>query len=426
MHNKKVIALLVIALGIPVGMSGQDPYGLLYLEKEYQEIIERSNPPETAEDYYWKARALGQTGRIEGGINLLQEGLTAYLEEASLEMLLAEFLFNTGDYAGAKPLLIKYKAEHSYFMQLVRVLEFQSKRAEAIGLLNERMQQDSMNLEYIARLADNYYQADSLENALALYERLTGLNPRDQVALARQANILLQMQEFKASIAACDSALHIDSTNMTVQRIKGIASFRDSDFKTAAVIFQQLLASGDTTKATLKHLGISEIKNYDYHNAREHLLIAFRLDSMDHEISFFLGRAFLNSTMPDSGLYYLERADSLLQPDPEVLAAIYTEKVSIYGTMKEYDKAIENYEIAYTLSPKPEYLFYTASLYRYRLEDKAKALTYYSRFLEELPPPDEDVKQTLKNQGAISMKKIAEESVTELREELFFEGELKE
>lgn len=422
--HKRTTVLLVIVLGIALNMTAQNPYELLFLKKEYQEIIARSSPPLVTADYYWQARVLGQTGNIAEGIKIVQEGLATYPEDENLEMLLADFLYTTGDYAGTKPFLLKYSAQHAYFMQLVRVLEFQSERAEAIGLLNERMRADPTNIEYISRLADNYYQADSLEKALALYAQLSRLNPRDQVALARQANILLQLQEFEASIAVCDTALAIDSTNMTIRRIKGIASFRNSDFKTAARIFNVLLAAGDTTKATLKHLGISEIKNYDYHDARKHLLIAFRLDSMDHEISFFLGRAFLNSTMPDSGLYYLERADSLLQPDPEVLAAIYTEKVSIYGTLKQYDKAIENYETAYALSPKPEYLFFMASLYRYRLEDKAKALNYYTRFLEALPLPEQDAKQTLKNQGAISMKKVAEESVTALKEELFFEGVL--
>jgi tetratricopeptide (TPR) repeat protein len=426
MKHKRTFALLLIGLGIALQMPGQDPYELMFLKKEYQEIIARSSPPGVAEDYYWQARALGQTGGLEQGIKCLQEGLAAYPEAENLEMLLADFLYNTGDYAGAKPLLVKYSALHDSFMQLVRVLEFQSKRTEVICLLNERMQTDPTNIEYIARLADNYYQADSLGKALSLYEQLTRLNPRDQAALTRQANILLQLQQFEAAIAVCDRALAVDSTNMTIQRIKGIASFRDSDFRTAARIFLALLVDGDTTKATLKHLGISEIKNFNYHDAREHLLIAFRLDSLDHEISFFLGRAFLNSTMPDSGLYYLERADSLLQPDPEVLAAIYTEKVSIYGTLDQYEKAIECYEKAYALSPKPEYLFFMASLYRFRLEDKAKALTYYSRFLGALPPAMEDVKQTLKNQGTISMKKVAEESITALREELFFEGALKE
>lgn len=426
MHIKKVIAILIISMGISSFSSGQKPFELFFLQKEYDSIIEYTSTPEQIEDIYWRARALGQTGRIDAGVDLLQQGMTKFPDNAQLEMLLADYLYNMGDYAGAKPLLETYQDQHTVFMQLVRVLEFQSERDEAIRLLNERIQTDSQNIEYISRLADNYYQVDSLEKALSLYGQLSRLNPRDQVALARQANILLQLQQFKASISVCDSALAIDSTNMTIQRIKAIASFRDSDFKTSALIFQHLLAEGDTTKATLKHLGISEIKNYDYHAARKHLLLAFGLDSMDYEISFFLGRAFLNSTMPDSGLYYLERADSLLQPDPEVLAAIYTEKVSIYGTLNEYDKAIQNYEIAYALSPKPEYLFYMASLYRYRLEDKARALTCYTRFLEQLPPPDEQEKQTLKNQGAISMKKVAQESVAELREELFFEGNLEE
>ena len=162
----------------------------------------------------------------------------------------------------------------------------------------------------------------------------------------------------------------------------------------------------------------------EWHVGRDHLLQAFSLDSNDFETCFFLGRAFLNSRTQETGLLYLNRADSLLRPDPKVRAAVYVEKQSIYAAMKQYDSVLECYQAAYGLNPRAEYLFYIGSTYEYGLKDKRKAIEYYELFLSRLPPPKTvSDQQQGEGQFTVSMRKAAENAAARLREELFFEGE---
>lgn len=90
------------------------------------------------------------------------------------------------------------------------------------------------------------------------------------------------------------------------------------------------------------------------------------------------------------------------------------------------EKAIECYQHAYAYDPKPEYLFFMASIHQYDLDEPKKALDLYVLFLEKLPPPV-TIKDNpdLEGQTTISLRSAAENSIVSLKEELFFEGKLK-
>ncbi|MCW0484860.1 hypothetical protein [Gaoshiqia sediminis] len=185
-----------------------------------------------------------------------------------------------------------------------------------------------------------------------------------------------------------------------------------------------LLDQGDSGKFVLKNLGVSEFRNSMIKESREHLIMAYQVDSTDFEINYFLGKAYLNSPTPETGLYYLNRVDSLLQPDPKIISALYYDKQSIYSTIGKYNEALKCYEISYKYNPKPEYIFYIASLYQYKLDNKKKALEYYEHFLTLLPPKPESEHIYDEKQITVSLRKAAETNIIELKEELFFKGEL--
>jgi tetratricopeptide (TPR) repeat protein len=148
------------------------------------------------------------------------------------------------------------------------------------------------------------------------------------------------------------------------------------------------------------------------------------LDSNDYETCFFIGKAYLNSPTPEKGLFFYNRVDSLLQADPLIISTLYAEKQSIYSAINKYPEALNSYELAYKYNPKPEYLFFIASMYQNNLHDKKSAYTYYNRFIEQLPPKPDSEHIYDENQITVSLRKVAESNIEKLKEELFFEGEL--
>jgi tetratricopeptide (TPR) repeat protein len=278
----------------------------------------------------------------------------------------------------------------------------------------------------LEHLGDNYYQVDSIELAIREFLKILNINPNDQLNTVKLARLLIQNKNYTKAIEICDTGLKSDSTNKKLIKLKGIASYNKSDFQTSESCFKYLYENGDSTSFILKHLGISEFENSSFKTSKEHLLQAFQLDSNNFEVCYMLGRCYLNSTDPARGLYFFERVDSLLQPDPKILSALNSEKQSIYSTIEDYEKALACYQKAYEYNPKPEYIFYIASLYQNKLNNPKKAFENYERFLSLLPektntPSSDDIDE---NQMTISLKSVAERNMIKIKEELFFKEEL--
>jgi tetratricopeptide (TPR) repeat protein len=310
-------------------------------------------------------------------------------------------------------------------LKYVNILGFEREYKLAIDLLKERIKTDSLNIAYLSLLGDYYYQIDSLESSIKVLEKQIDINPNNQVILNKIANLYVKKKDYDKAIQICDIALKNDTLNKKFLRIKGLAGFKNEDYDLARNCFKILLAEHDSGKFVLKHLGVSEFRNSLFKESREHLLLAYQVDSNDFETNYFLGNAFLNSQNPEIGLFYLDRADSLLQPNPIVLSTIYYDKKSIYSTIGNYNEALRCYEKAYNYHPKPEYVFYIASLYQHELDNKKKALEYYERFIGLLPPKPASEHKFDEKQIVISLRKAAETNINQLKEELFFEGELK-
>ncbi len=408
-------------------LSGQTNYELLYLEGEFEEIITQSDQLKTPVDYYWNALVTSKQGEILRAMEILEQGIIQHPDQEKLELLLTDLYYKTGDYLNAKPLLQKYSGSHEMFIRLVEVLEFEDSFQEAIYLLEQGLQYDTMNLSLLIHLGDNHFQKDSLREAIRYYDKAYLLNPNDLATANKLASLFVKVKEYERSMEICDSVLWKDPINKKFIRIKASASFNNKDYTTSQAYFKSLYAMGDSGAFVMKHLGISEFHLQMHKSSRKHLLSAYERDPNDFETCFMLGRGFLNSTSPELGLSYLERADSLLLPDSIVIAAIYNEKRSIYYTIGDFDRTLECYKKVYEYDPQPKYIFYMASLYQYTFKEKELALDYYRSFLEMLPPPVSlSDNPDLEGQMTITMRSAAENAIIELREELFFEGKLKE
>ncbi|MBN1597554.1 MAG: hypothetical protein JW894_04630 [Bacteroidales bacterium] len=419
--------LLILFYGFSVvRLFSQSNYELLFLKGDFDQILLKAENKSTVEDIYWYSLINNQQGKVLKAISTLEEGVKSYSDNQKLELLLSDLYYETGDYTKAKPYLKKYQDNPESFIQLINILEFQNENIEAIRLLDERIQNYSSNIRYYIHLGDNYYKIDSLDLAVRNYEKAFSINNNDQLTANKLVNLYNKIEKYKRAISVCDIILSKDSTNAKFIKLKGLTSFYNYDFETTEKCFYYLYEIGDTGKFVLKYLGISEFKNGYYINSRNHLLEVYKQDSSDIDVCVFLAKGFLNSPYPDKSFYFLDRAEALLQPDSLSMASLYIERQSIYSALEIYDKALECYKIAYSYNAKPEYLFYMASVYQNRLEDPNQALRYYNTFIESLPPKKDSDREPDENQNTASLRKLAEDNITALREELFFKCELEE
>jgi len=91
---------------------------------------------------------------------------------------------------------------------------------------------------------------------------------------------------------------------------------------------------------------------------RVNKLQCHRSDAKYFEINYFLGKAYLYSPTPGAGLFYLNRVDSLLQPDPKILSTLHNDKQFILSAIGNYVDALRGYKMAYKYDLMPEYIFF--------------------------------------------------------------------
>jgi len=420
---------ICLTLALYGQVEGQNQYELLYLQNQFDTIVERAkihlnyNSPATR-DYYWYGVALKKKGAINKCINIMEAGLQSFPDNTMLNKLLAGVYFDTGNYTEAVPILREYPDDRECRIKLARIHEFNNNYVKAIEIFQELYRHDTSNILYLRHLGDNYYNLDSMAKALFFYKKRLSLNPYDQLIAYKVSRIYRKNKAYQKSIDVCKPILAKDSTNLRFLKQAGYVYHEWKKYHWASKLFSKALNLGDSSKFVYKYLGISELGNHVFHSGRKHLLEAYEKDTNDFETCYFLGRAFLNSPTPGRGLYYLNRADSLLQPDPSVMAALYLEKQSIYSSIDKYKSAVDCYKSAYKYTQKPEYLFYIASIYQHKLKDKSHALDHYRLFLSKLPHEKQTGHETSQKRIVISLKKVAENNVKDLRKALFFEGKL--
>lgn len=428
--NLSKICLLLVLLCMFYSANSQNRYELLFMQEKYDKIIETAQQKESQNtmdvaDFIWYATALDKTGQTKKSLLVLQNGLIKFQNNKELTKLLAKFYFETGNFSKAKPLLANTPQHTESKIMHAKIHEFNSNYADANAIFKQLYKNDTLNILYLKHLGDNYFRLDSIQRAAFFYKKALQINPLDQPTCYRLSRIYSKLEEYEKAIDVCDSILKVDSTNTKFLKQTAYIYFKWKKYDTSQAIFARVANLHDTSVFVMKHLGISELFNNDFHTGRKHLIQAYNQDSLDFEICFYLGRAYLNSMQQEKGLWFLNKADSLLQPKPAVLAAIHQEKASIYSALNQFNEELQCYLQAYKLIQDPEYLFYIASIYQNKRNDKAKALKYYELFITSLPPKKHSEHTMYDSKITVSLRKVAENNITKLKEELFFEAEPK-
>ena len=401
----------------------QETYELLFIKGSYDEILKKSSKLSSPDDYFWHSLMLDRKGETLNSISFLKEGIEKYPLDTILEKLLTDYLYKTGQYVQAKPLLHKYSDNPEVFLKLINVLGFDEDYRTGIKYINERISTDSLNIELLSQLGDFYQQIGALESSIQIFKKLIEINPNDQKSAIRLITLYIKTKKYDLAVETCDTFLLINPESIKLHTLKGVSCYNLDDFNCSYHCFDFLHSKGDSGKFVLKHLGISEFKIEFFEESMEHLLKAYKKDSIDKETIFFLGKLYSMSETPVTGLYYFNLLDTLMQPDPKILSTIYNEKQEIYTKLGNYEEALNCYLMAYSYDPKPQYLFFIASAYQSNFNDKKKALEYYEKFIEQLSSQVNTEARVGKSTSTISLKGAAEYNIRHLREELFFEGE---
>ncbi|MDD3322026.1 MAG: CDC27 family protein [Paludibacter sp.] len=387
-------------------------------------LIESSEPG--IEMDILKAQCYINLYKYDSAIKLLENIVKADSLNIQAVSNLADCYESTGNYKKSTILFNKCvltKPESNFFhLRYINSLFKLKEWDKTIIEINNHLRKDSVKVLY-GLLGDCYWQNDAIDSAIVYYKKGINVNPEDYNLVSKLARIYLQNQNPTELINCTNDYIAIDSTNRAINQYNGIGYCFDQQFKKAIYRLRKLYDEGDKSYSTNYYLGSSYFGLQDYFGAVDHLSEAYKQDSSNVNLLFYLGRSSILIGKFDNGIAVLKRGIDVMTPKDSVLYNFHSNLALGYNRDKQYKEAIKNYELCIKFNPESKLTLYSiATIYDYSLKNQKQAMKYYNLFLSSFPaePESEAKKEEFMNELSGTYYSAVKNRIEELKTEQFF------
>lgn len=332
-----------------------------------------------------EARRLKNIYKTEAAIDLLSTLLNS--ENSDVEVLgeIADCHVQAGDLESAAStynmLSVMNPTNVLYKVKLMNIAYRFKQYPACVELGRDVLQLDTIPA-MISLTGDAFNQMEARDSALAYYKMYMGINPYNASVLSKAAKIYLDRKEYDDALSLADSYLQVDSTNMDIRGIKGVAYYLKGDFKKSEDIFQRMEDEGNDGYNVHFYLGQNQWHNNKHYYAMEELQKAWQIDSSDVNLAYTIASVIMDSGQGiDAAKPWLDKAVEMISPNPTTLARIFREYALGYLRSEKFTSAIDYYSRSYELD-KDSFSALSSIGYCYeRLKDWKHAKDYYELYL---------------------------------------------
>jgi len=284
-------------------------------------------------NFHWQYVSYLKTNKTNKAIKSLKEALKYHKDKPSIKSNLADLFFTENRYQESKNILDTLLANNQYrfrdIKQRTLIYEFYRNTPSVLNLLHKHYREDSLNTFYSIHLGDNYrlLKQDSL--ATYYYENALKISPRNLMVKLKLVNIYLNKKPLRA-FQLCDSVIKKDSLNLRFTQKAAIAYIRLDSNKNALALYKKCIIMGDSSLTTIKNTGVLMQKTGNNEKASELLEKAFKIDSTNVNVSYYLAMALSKISELNKSMKYFEKTLSLFKMDPSIKANIYYEQSLIH------------------------------------------------------------------------------------------------
>lgn len=278
--------------------------------------------------------------------------------------------------------------DNRYFrMQLASLYYSEEDYQPAAAVLRQLYTADSSSY-FVARQMGNCYNELKLaDSARRFYRRALRITPFDPYVTGKLVNLLIREDDLAMALYWAQLYLSHDSTYIPILKQSGYCYYLLIDFKSSAMQLRKCAELGDSSKFTMKYLGLSYYKQEKYDTAAPFFRRAFTADTTDAEVCFYLGVSEYRSLAVDTGLVYLTRTLKLLMPPGKFLSTLYMELADVNTSTGRSDTAIVFLLKALEANPENNTIrFKIAYQYDFHLRRPYDGLPYYREFLKNDVP----------------------------------------
>jgi tetratricopeptide (TPR) repeat protein len=305
-------------------------------------------------------------------IQVLNELVNVYRLSGASEMAIATSVKITGLFP-----------DNRYFtLQLANLYYAEEDYRKAITVLLPLYLADSSSFFIARQLGICYNELKQSDSAIKFFKRALKIIPFDANVTGKLINLYIRGDETAMALYRAQVYLSHDSSSVPIMKQAGYCYYLLIDFKSSAQQLLQCYRLGDSSKFTMRYLGLSYYKQEKYDSAAPYFRKAIAADTSDAEVCFYYGVSAYRSLAVDTGLLYLNRTLRLLMPSAQFLTTLYSELADANTSNGNADTAIIFLEKALEASPENNTIrFKIAYQYDYHLKKPYDGLPYYREFL---------------------------------------------
>ena len=269
---------------------------------------------------------------------------------------------------------------------------------------------DSTNATYNYMTGITYVKLKQNDDAVKYFENAIAYDTSFGDAYKWLARMHDAFKNWDTSLYYINRAINIEPDNISYYKQRANINYDRNHYFRAIIDFEKVWkADTNSSKISFK-LGVcyQQIKNYK--TANKLFIKSFNIDSTNYRISQYLGMSYYHLKQYNKALYYIEKAQELIQPDTKVTRALQSYLAINYFMNKQYKLAIKYNKIMSDYHPDNLYYYFFIGESFYQLKDYRNANKEYKKITQKLP---EEYQTVLENH------------LREINEQLFFEGNKK-
>jgi tetratricopeptide (TPR) repeat protein len=258
----------------------------------------------------------------------------------------------------------------------------EGKYDESIKIYNRFYQQDSTNCVFIDKIGYANFKKEEYNDAIELFSKSLSINKNNINAIKNIAYLYALTYRIDTAIQILSRGIEIDSSDMELYARRATFNYSKNYTKRALDDYLRIVNSGDSSVLYLKRIGIGYSNNLQPKPAIEFLLMAYKKDSTDYEVSSFLARSYERIKDLKSSAYYYRHIIKTLNPFMQQLSLNYFLLAEVLKSDGKYQEAITAYLGGLQIRADINVYMIVANLYDEKLNNPVKAIYYYELVLK--------------------------------------------
>lgn len=262
---------------------------------------------------------------------------------------------------------------------LAMLYETQEHTSKAIKYYTLLTQHDTINSQYVRKLAHLYQKSKLLNEARRCYNKAYEIDSLDMLSLGGLVGIALAQEDMNTADSLISRGLDIDSSYTKLLYQKTQTDFYFRRYPSVVRVYDRLAEQQDLSRKHLKKRGIAFLHLDSLDLAQQYLLQSLDPDHPDPSTYHYLSIAAERNNDTEAAELYAQRCIKTAFGENQVL---YLSNAARLKESSSKSDAIQLYKIAEHFSPNADVLYKLATLSDLYYKDKSIAISYYRRFIK--------------------------------------------